>query len=101
MEVTITKDNFETEVLQSEKTVLLDFWAPWCYPCRMLAPTIEEVAAERPALKVGKVNIDDEPALAQEFGIMSIPTIIVFQNGRKVNEAVGNMPKEEIEALLA
>lgn len=100
-EVVITKENFEAEVLKSEQTVLIDFWAPWCGPCRALSPIIDEVARANPALKIGKVNIDEQPALAQEFGVMSIPTLVVFKNGKKANEAVGLMPKAEIEALLA
>lgn len=99
-ETIITKENFDAEVLQSEQTVLIDFWAPWCGPCRMLAPVIDEVAAAHPTLKVGKVNIDEQPALAQDFGIMSIPTLLVFKNGKKVKEAVGAMPKEAVESLL-
>ena len=87
--VTITKENFEQEVLQSEKPVLLDFWASWCGPCRMLSPIVDEVAEERTDVKVGKVNVDEQPELAGEFGVMSIPTLLVFRDGKLVNQSVG------------
>ena len=80
--VTITKENFAQEVLQSEKPVLLDFWASWCGPCRMLSPIVDEVAEERTDVKVGKVNVDEQPELAGEFGVMSIPTLLVFKGGK-------------------
>ncbi|MBR6767943.1 MAG: thioredoxin [Clostridia bacterium] len=98
--ITITKDNFEEEVIQSDKPVLLDFWASWCGPCRMIAPTVEEIAEENDSIKVGKINIDDERALSLQFGIESIPTLIVVKNGKIVNKGVGAMPKENILALL-
>ncbi|SEH26860.1 thioredoxin [Selenomonas sp. KH1T6] len=97
----ITSANFAEEVLQAKGTVLLDFWAEWCGPCRMLSPIIDEVAASHPEVKVGKVNVDEQQALAQQFNIMSIPTLVVFKDGKKVNEAVGLMPKEQVESLLA
>ena len=98
--VTITKENFAQEVLQSEKPVLLDFWASWCGPCRMLSPIVDEVAEERTDVKVGKVNVDEQPELAGEFGVMSIPTLLVFKGGKLVNQAVGASPKSGVLALL-
>ena len=97
----ITKNNFEAEVLKAEGTVLLDFWAAWCGPCRMLSPLVDEVGEEHADVKIGKINIDEETELAQQFNIMSIPTLMVFKKGEKVKESVGLIPKEEIEALLA
>ncbi len=100
-EITITADNFAEEVLQSDKPVLVDFWAPWCGPCRMLAPIVEEIAEEyADSVKVGKVNVDDEPALAAKFGISSIPALLVFQNGAVVNSAVGYRSKILVEDML-
>ena len=96
----ITKENFQTEVMESDKTVLLDFWASWCGPCRMIAPVLEEVAQEREDVKVCKVDVDKEPELAQQFQIMSIPTLIVMEQGRIVNKALGAMPKNSVLALL-
>lgn len=97
MEVKITTQNFEDEVLKSDLPVLVDFWASWCGPCKMLAPTISEIADERAStLKVGKVNVDDEPELAQKFGIMSIPTLILFNRGKAEKTVVGFMPKDQI-----
>ena len=98
--ITITKENFAQEVLQSEKPVLLDFWASWCGPCRMLSPIVDEVAEERSDVKVGKVNVDEQPELAGEFGVMSIPTLLVFRGGKLVNQAVGARPKAGVLALL-
>ncbi len=100
-EITITKDNFEKEVLNSELPVIVDFWATWCDPCRMLAPELEAFAKENEGkIKVGKVNVDDEGELAQRFGIMSIPTLLVFNGGEMVKKNVGFISKAEIEALI-
>ena len=98
--VTITKENFEQEVLQSPKPVLLDFWASWCGPCRMLSPVVDEVAEERTDVKVGKVNVDEQPELAGQFGVMSIPTLLVFEQGKLVRQAVGARPKASVLDLL-
>ena len=98
--VTITKENFAQEVLQSTKPVLLDFWASWCGPCRMLSPIVDEVAEERTDVKVGKVNVDEQPELAGEFGVMSIPTLLVFEQGKLVRQAVGARPKSGVLDLL-
>ena len=101
MEVTITRENFEAEVLNSSVPVLLDFWATWCGPCRMIAPALEEIAAENAGrLKVGKVNVDEEMELAMRFGVTSIPLLVVMKDGKVANKAVGAMPKAKIEALL-
>ena len=99
-EITITNKNFDQEVLASDKPVLVDFWATWCGPCRMLAPIIEEIAESRSDVKVGKVNVDEEGELAVRFGISSIPTVMVFKNGDIAAQAIGYRPRAEIEALL-
>ena len=92
----ITKENYESEILNSDKKVLLDFWASWCGPCRMIAPTIDEVANERTDIKVGKVNVDEEPELAKQFGIVSIPTLVIMKDGKVVSQSAGVRPKQAI-----
>ena len=99
-ELTITKENFEKEVLSSDKPVLLDFWASWCNPCRMAAPIIADIAETHPEIKVGKVNVDEEGELSMQYGIISIPTFIVMKDGKITNKAIGVMPKEDILKLL-
>ena len=100
-EITITKNNFQKEVLESDIPVLVDFWATWCGPCRMLAPTLEQIAKENEGkVKVGKINVDEQQELAIQFGIMSIPTLIVFKNGKITNKTMGLQPKESIMSLL-
>ena len=98
--ITITKDNFEKEVLNAGCPVLLDFWAPWCGPCRMVSPTVDQIAEEATDKKVGKINVDDEPELARHFGVMSIPTLVVIKDRQVVNKAVGARPKAAILALF-
>ena len=98
--INISKNNFANEVVHSDRPVLLDFWAPWCGPCRMVGPILEEIAQERSDIKVGKVNVDEQPELASQFGIMSIPTMVVMKNGKVVNQAMGARPKGQILALL-
>ena len=101
MEITITKENFEAEVLNSSVPVLLDIWAPWCGPCMMLGPVLEEIAKENAGtLKVGKVNVDDEMELAMQFGVTSIPLLVLMKDGKIANKALGYMPKAKIEALF-
>ena len=98
--IKINENNYQQEVLESPKKVLLDFWASWCGPCRMVSPIIDEIAAERPDIKVGKVNVDEEPGLASQFGIMSIPTLVVMENGKILRQAAGAKDKAAILAML-
>ena len=98
--ININKNNFQNEVMNSDKPVLLDFWAPWCAPCRMVVPIIEEIAGERPDIKVGKINVDEQPELASEFSIMSIPTLVVMKNGKIVQQVSGARPKNAILEML-
>lgn len=98
--INISKNNFHDEVMNSDKPVLLDFWAAWCGPCRMVVPIVEEIAQERPDIKVGKVNVDEQPELASQFGVMSIPTLVVMKNGKVVNQARGARSKREILGML-
>lgn len=96
----LTAENFEQEVLKSDKPVLVDFWASWCGPCKMLSPVIEEIADEHAEIKVGKVNVDEQPELAQKYGVMSIPTVLVIKDGEEVNKSVGAVPKQQLLDLI-
>ena len=98
--ININKNNFQNEVINSEKKVLLDFWAPWCGPCRMVVPIVEEIAKERSDIKVGKINVDEQPELAMQFGVMSIPSLVVMQNGKILKQVSGARPKNAILAML-
>ena len=98
--ININKNNFQNEIMNSEKPVLLDFWAPWCAPCRMLAPVVEEIASERADIKVGKINIAEQSELANKFGIMSIPTLVVMKNGKIIQQVSGVRPKNAILEML-
>lgn len=98
---TITAENFEQEVLQSDKAVVLDFWASWCGPCRMFTPIIEKFAEDNPEVVVGKINIDEQSSLAERFKVMSVPTLVIMKNGEVVKKNVGVISKEEVEALLS
>ena len=98
--ININKHNFQNEVINSDKPVLLDFWAPWCGPCRRVIPIVDEIARERSDIKVGKINVEEQPELASQFGVMSIPTLVVMKNGKIVRQAMGARPKASILAML-
>ena len=98
--ITLTAENFEQEVLKSDIPVLVDFWAPWCMPCRMLSPVIDDIAKDATNFKVGKINVDEQGELAQQYGIMSIPTLIIFRNGKVSNQTMGVQPKQAILEML-
>lgn len=98
--INITRNNFQNEIINSDKPVLLDFWAPWCGPCRMVGPILEEIAGEHSDIKIGKINVDEQPELASQFRVMSIPTLIVIKDGKIVNQSMGAKPKNAILAML-
>ncbi len=98
--IKITKDNFDSEVINSNSPVLIDFYADWCGPCRMVAPIVSEISDERSDIKVGKINVDEEPELATRFGVMSIPMLVVMKDGKIASQAVGYRPKSQIEEML-
>ena len=98
--INITRNNFQNEIINSDKPVLLDFWAPWCGPCRMVGSILEEIAGERSDIKIGKINVDEQPELASQFRVMSIPTLIVIKDGKIVNQSMGAKPKNAILAML-
>lgn len=98
--INITRNNFQNEIINFDKPVLLDFWAPWCGPCRMVGPILEEIAGERSDIKIGKINVDEQPELASQFRVMSIPTLIVIKDGKIVNQSMGAKPKNAILAML-
>ncbi|MBR5219271.1 MAG: thioredoxin [Clostridia bacterium] len=98
--ITVNKENFQKEIMESDRTVLVDFWASWCGPCRMVAPIVDEIAEEHPEIKVCKINVDEEGELAAQFGVMSIPSLFVIKDGKVTNQSVGALPKNQILALL-
>ena len=98
--VTVTSESFQSDVLDFKGTVLVDFWAAWCGPCRMLAPILEQLAEENPQVKIAKVNVDEQPQLGSKFNIMSIPTVMIFKDGKLVNTSVGLRPKEDFLQYL-
>ena len=98
--ININQNNFHNEVMNSEKKVLLDFWAPWCAPCRMVIPLVDEIAKERTDIKVGKINVDESPELAKQFGVCTIPTLVVMENGKIVRQEQGARPKKAILSML-